>query len=96
MAPTAAPADEALFYLLNLQPVVNSCPGDLAGPPDLKSDLELSRWAALRLFYGKPVYGCSTVLLALRLFLYARLFYGCSYMHHLSGNNRRDSHFMGS
>jgi len=25
-----------------------------------------------------------------------RLFYGCSYMHHLSGNNRRDSHFMGS
>ena len=26
----------------------------------------------------------------------ARLFYGCSYMHHLSGNDRRDSHFMGS
>jgi len=25
-----------------------------------------------------------------------RLFYGCSYMFHLSGNNRRDSHFMGS
>ena len=24
------------------------------------------------------------------------LFYGCSYMFHLSGNNRRDSHFMGS
>ena len=23
-------------------------------------------------------------------------FYGCSYMFHLSGNNRRDSHFMGS
>ena len=26
----------------------------------------------------------------------ARLFYGCSHMHHLSGNNRRNSHFMGS
>ena len=25
-----------------------------------------------------------------------RLFYGCSSMFHLSGNNRRDSHFMGS
>ena len=25
-----------------------------------------------------------------------RLFYGCSYMFHLSGNNRRNSHFMGS
>jgi len=25
-----------------------------------------------------------------------RLFYGCSYMYHLSGNNRRNSHFMGS
>ena len=27
---------------------------------------------------------------------HSRLFYGCSYMYHLSGNNRRDSHFMGS
>ena len=27
---------------------------------------------------------------------FPRLFYGCSYMFHLSGNNRRDSHFMGS
>ena len=25
-----------------------------------------------------------------------RLFYGCSYVFHLSGNNRRNSHFMGS
>ena len=25
-----------------------------------------------------------------------RLFYGCSYVHHLSGNDRRDSHFVGS
>ena len=24
-----------------------------------------------------------------------RLFYGCSYMYHLSGNNRRDSHYNG-
>ena len=43
-----------------------------------------------RLFYGlltlaSEMDGCSTVVL--------RLFYGCLYRFHLSGNNRRDSHF---
>ena len=51
-----ASADEAVFYFYNLQPVNNSCPGDPAGPPDLRSDpgfpLEDALYATLLL--AKP------------------------------------------
>ena len=50
-------------------------------PRQVRSVPQSTRRAGLGAFGG-----CSSL----------RLFYGCSYMFHLSGNNRRDSHFMGS